>query len=72
MISGSKEQLGPRKLQMTALKTTRPVLTFFPLGLRGNVGHCRIIRVIFFLSIHTDNWAGCPKSVAIAFGDTAT
>ena len=72
MTSGSKEQLRPRKLQMTALKTTPPVLTSFPLGLQGNVGHCRIIQVIFSLSIHTDNWVGCQKSAAIAFGDAAT
>lgn len=51
MTSGSKEQLGLRKFQMSALKTTQPVFTFFPLGLRGNVGHCRIKQVISSLSI---------------------
>lgn len=67
MTSGSNEQLGPRKLWTTALKTTRPVLTVFPLGLRGNDDHWRIIWVIFSLSIHTYNWVRCQKSVAIVF-----
>jgi len=43
MTFGSKEQLGPRTHHINALKTTRPMLTFYPLELRRNVGHCRII-----------------------------
>lgn len=69
----SKEQLSPRNIQMTALKTSQQVLPFFPLGLRGHGGHCRTIQVIFSLSRHTVNLVGSLlESVSTDFGDTVT
>lgn len=73
MTASSKEQLDPRKLQMSALKTTQPELTFFSNGIEWDT----LITTGLFYKLFPPFpyllvMACYQKSVTISFGDTET